>query len=133
MGTFSPIVLFSEVSGRVVDGGKPVAGAKVTQKMIWSDDDSKNVVRHMVTGADGAFHFDAIVRKAGLRRVNLSQPSMLEYIIVEHDGKEYEAWKAGKIDYEPDSELGGRPIRLDCDLARPAESRGGYYGICIAQ
>lgn len=130
---FRPIVLFSEVRGRVVDGDRPVVGATLVQKMIWSDDDSENVVRRVQTGADGAFHFDAIVRKAGWHRISLSQPSMIESIVIEHGGKQYAAWTAAKMTYEPNSELGGRPIRLDCNLSRPVEVRDGYYGICVAR
>lgn len=48
MGVFSRLVLFSEVHGTVLKEGKPVAGAELVQKVVWSDDEDKNPTQHTI-------------------------------------------------------------------------------------
>jgi hypothetical protein len=133
MGTFDPIVLFSEVRGTVLLDGKPVQGAQLVQRVRWSDKADKNPVRLTLTDEHGAFHFPAIERKAGLLRLIPAQPTMLQTLLIRYHDEEYIAWQHSKGSYEPNTELDGQPINLVCELTRQPDFEGKHYGICKAQ
>jgi hypothetical protein len=129
MGVFDRLVLFSEVHGTVLMDGKPVAGAELVQKVVWSDNANEIPVRRTMTDAAGTFSFPAIERKAGLLRLLPAQPTMLQEILIRHQGAEYIAWQHGKNSYNANTELDGRPIRLVCELTRQPDYEGKHYGV----
>lgn len=130
MGAFDRLVLFSEVHGTVLKDGKPVAGAELIQKVVWSENEDKNPVQHAMTDAKGAFWFPAIERSAGLLRLVPAQPTIQQTIMIRYQGVEYVAWLHGKSSYNADTELDGRPLRLVCELTRQPDYEGKHYGIC---
>ena len=130
MGKFDRLVLFSRVQGVVVDHGSPVSGAALTQKIVWSDDDSDNTEVRIQADAQGRFHFEPITRAAGITRMVPHAPMILQTIRITHGGKDYVAWKHGKQSYDDNSELGGRSLLLVCDLSLPPEQVDDHYGIC---
>jgi len=132
MGVFDRLVLFSEVHGTVLKEGKPVAGAELVQKVVWSDDAAQNPTQHTVTDKDGAFTFPAIERKAGLLRLIPAQPTIQQTILIRYEGVEYVAWLHGKSSYNENTELEGRPFRLVCELTHQPDYEGKHYGICKA-
>lgn len=130
MGVFDRLVLFSEVHGTVLKDGKPVAGAELVQKVVWSDDENEIRPQRAVTDGAGAFSFPAITRRAGLLRLIPAQPMMLQTIVIRYRSAEYMAWRHGKDSYEPNTELDGQPLRLVCELNREPGHEGTHYGIC---
>ncbi|TKC80183.1 DUF4198 domain-containing protein [Trinickia terrae] len=132
MGMFDRLVLFSDVHGTVLKDGKPVAGAELIQKVVWSDDENEIPPQRTVTDTTGAFAFPAITRKAGLLRLIPAQPTMLQTILIRYQGVEYIAWQHGKNSYDANTELDGRPITLVCELTRQPDYEGKHYGICKA-
>jgi hypothetical protein len=132
MGAFSRLVLFSEVTGTVLKDGKPVAGAEILQQVDWSDDTDKNPRNRTVTDKNGAFAFPAVEHSAGLARLVPAQPVILQKLLIRYDGVEYEGWLHSKSDYDANSELEGRPLRLVCDLATQPDYEGTHFGICRA-
>lgn len=132
MGLFDRLVLFSEVHGTVLREGKPVAGAELVQKVVWSDDADEIPPQRTTTDGAGAFRFPAIERGAGLRRMIPAQPMMLQTITIYFEGREYLAWRYGKDSYDDRSELGGRPLNLVCELTAAPGHEGKHYGICKA-
>ena len=129
VGVFDKLVLFSEVNGVVLKDGVPVGGAEVVQKIDVSK--PNNVPpRSVVTDANGAFAFDTVSRSAGLRRMIPHEPSISQRLIIKYDGVEYEGWHHGKHSYEMNSELGGRALKLVCDLSTKPDFEGKHYGIC---
>jgi hypothetical protein len=130
MGVFDPLVLFSEVHGTVLDHGKPVEGAELIQKVVWSDDEKENPVQHVLSDRSGAFRFPPIKRRAGLLRLIPAQPVMLQSIDIRYEGVEYEAWKHSKNSYNSNTELDGEPIGLVCELTQKPGYEGKHYGIC---
>ena len=132
MGLFDQLVLFSEVHGTVLRDGKPIAGAQLTQKVVWSDNPDEIPPQHAVTGVDGVVRFPRIERSAGLRRVIPAQPVMLQSITIQFEGTDYLAWRYGKDSYDDLSELEGRPLNLICELTRAPQHEGKHYGICKA-
>lgn len=132
MGVFSRLVLFSEVHGTVLNEGKQVVGAEIVQRMVWSDDDTKNRTHQTVTGKDGAFTFPTIESNAGLLRLIPAQPTIQQTIVIRYQGREYVAWLHGKNSYDANTELDGRPLHLVCELTRQPDYEGKHYGICKA-
>jgi hypothetical protein len=129
-GAFDRLVLFSEVHGTVLKDGKPVAGAELVQRAVWSANDDENPQQRTTTDATGAFRFAPIERAAWLQRLMLGQPWVNQEITIRYQGVEYPAWTFGKGDYDPGTELDGRPLKLVCDLADKPEIEGKHYGVC---
>jgi hypothetical protein len=94
MGTFDRLVLFSEVHGTVLEDGKPVAGAELVQKVVWSDNENEIPPQRTMTDKAGAFSFPAIEHRAGLLRLIPAQPTMLQEILIRYQGAEYIAMAA---------------------------------------
>lgn len=132
MGVFDRLVLFSEVHGTVLKDGKPVAGAEVIQKVVWSDNENDIPRQRAITDETGTFSFPAIERRAGLLRLLPAQPTMQQELLIRYQGAEYIAWQHGKGSYNANTELDGRPIRLVCELTRPPNYERKHYGICRA-
>lgn len=132
MGAFDRLVLFSEVHGTVLKDGKPVEGAELIEKVVWSDNENEIPPQHSVTDAKGAFSFPAIERKAGLLRLIPAQPTIQQTITIKYQGVEYTAWLHGKGSYNANTELDGKPINLVCELTRQPDYEGKHYGICKA-
>jgi hypothetical protein len=132
MGAFDRLVLISEVHGTVLNNGKPVEGAELIEKVVWSDDENEIPPQHAVTDTNGAFGFPAIERKAGLLRLIPAQPTIQQTITIKYQGVEYIAWLHGKTSYNANTELDGKPIHLVCELTRQPDYEGKHYGICKA-
>ena len=132
MGAFDRLVLFSEVHGTVLKDGKPVEGAELIEKVVWSDNENEIPPQRVVTDAKGAFSFPTIERKAGLLRLIPAQPTIQQTITIKYQGVEYTAWLHGKTSYNANTELDGKPIRLECELTRQPDYEGKHYGICKA-
>jgi len=132
MGAFDRLVLFSEVHGTVLKDGKPVEGAELIEKVVWSDNENEIPPQRAVTDAKGAFSFPAIESKAGLLRLIPAQPTIQQTITIKYQGVEYIAWLHGKGSYNANTELDGKPINLVCELTRQPDYEGKHYGICKA-
>ena len=130
MGKFDRLVLFSRVQGKVLDHGVPVPGAELIQKIVWSDEGADNSEVRTHTDAHGHFSFEPITRPAGLTRLVPHAPMILQTIRISHAGRTFVAWKHGKQTYDENSELGGKPLLLLCDLSNPPEQVDYHYGIC---
>ena len=133
MGVFGRLVLFSEVHGTVLKDGKPVAGAELVQKVVWSDDENEIPPQRTVTDETGAFSFPAMTHGAGLLRLIPAQPIMLQTIVIRYRSVEYTAWRHSKDSYDANTELDGRPLKLVCELSREPGYEGTHYGICKAE
>ena len=124
------MVIFSTVQGRVLDNGKPVAGAQIerTFKWAWKDETGSDTA---TTGATGEFALPAIERSSFLGSLLPHEPVIRQSITIRHGGKAYEAWLHNKHSYDNNAELGGKPIRLVCKLETPPQRRSGdICGIC---
>jgi hypothetical protein len=124
------MVIFSAVQGRVLDNGKPVAGAQIerTFKWAWKDESGSDTT---TTGTAGEFTLPAIERSSFLGSLLPHEPVIRQSITIRHGGKAYEAWLYNKHSYANNAELDGKPIRLVCKLENPPQRRhGDIYGIC---
>ncbi|GLQ97849.1 carboxypeptidase-like regulatory domain-containing protein [Dyella mobilis] len=128
MGAFDQLVLFSEVRGTVLIDGRPVQGAELVETAAWSG--NKRALQRTVTDENGAFSLPAIKHPAGLRRIITAAPTVWQEIFINYQGVQYVAWKYGKLNYDINGELDGRPINLLCELTNPPTKDGSRYGIC---
>lgn len=125
----SKMHLFSEVHGVVVEHGIPVAGAVVEQEFRWHWTDEVGKTR-VSTDASGRFAFAAVVRSSLLGSLLPHEPRVQQTLLIKHGGKVFKAWMMDKGDYLANSELGGKPIDLVCDLSVQPSRKGAVYGIC---
>jgi hypothetical protein len=122
-------VLFSPVEGLVTLHGKPVAGAEVVQEVFWSRaKDRPPAVTH--TGPDGRFSLPAQEASSLAASILPVQPNVVQSINLNYQGKTYEIYGLQKADYDLNSENGGRPLRLVCELAGEPAGHGKIFGLC---
>jgi hypothetical protein len=131
MGVPSRWVLFSEVHGKVLVNGEPVAGAEIIETAKISTDTAKNPTQRTTTNAQGIFHFPTLVKKLSLVwRLLPAQPVVIQTIIIRYQGIDYKAWNHGKMTFEANTELDGQPLDFVCELTDKPEYEGTHYGIC---
>jgi hypothetical protein len=120
--------LFSAVSGAITYQGKPVTATKVIRKY----DLNKVIAEHTITNDNGEFHFNAI------RRHSISQLLPIEFvvgqkIVVFHEGEEIEIWSNSKRSTAKNSELGGQPLNLTCELSDSDCLHKEFGGILVTK
>jgi hypothetical protein len=95
-------VLFSAVSGKVLDKGKPVAGLTLTRTVKWKGDTYTDTT---VSGKDGEFAFPVLKQFEILRQVLPAEPLISQSIDTIHQGKAYKIWSLSKGNYDNNGEL----------------------------
>ena len=124
------MVIFSAVSGKVLQDGKPVPGATVEREFRWSWKDEIGT-DSATTGAAGEFSFGRIERSSFLGSLLPHEPVVRQSLTIKVGGKSYEGWLLNKHNYDDNGEVEGKPLRLVCRLeAAPGKHPGGYYGLC---
>jgi hypothetical protein len=115
-------VLFSAISGKVLDKGKPVPGLTLTRTVEWTGD---TFVDTTVTDKEGGFAFPVLKKFNIVRQVLPAEPRIDQSIKTTHKGKEYEIWAHIKANYDNNSEL----FYVDFDSPfDPAKGRGRMMG-----
>ncbi len=111
-------VLFSEVSGRVLLEGRPVANCEIRQSFSWMGVDDGEVTTY--TDDNGCYRFSTIFSRErqprGEKDVFISQTISTRY-----DERTIPLWQTTKYDFLDRSELGGHPIKIVHELT--GESR----------
>ena len=124
------MVIFSAVTGKVLQDGKPVSGASIEREFRWAWKDETGTDK-ATSGIGGEFSFPAVERSSFLGSLLPHEPVVRQSITIRHAGKSYEAWLYNKHNYDDKGELEGKPLRLVCRLENaPQRHAGGYYGIC---
>jgi hypothetical protein len=123
------MVIFSAVTGRVLQAGQPVAGAAIEREFrwAWKEESSKDAV---TTNAAGEFRLPVIERDSLLGTVLPHEPMVRQTILIKHAGRTHKAWLFDKGNYDDNGELKGKPIRLTCRLESQPARRGEVFGIC---
>ena len=125
------MVMFSAVSGKVLQDGKPVAGAVVEREFRWSWK-SETGSDSTQTDASGAFRLPVIERSSLMGSVMPHEPLVRQTILIKHGGKTHKAWMFDKGNYKLDGEL-GKPIVMTCRLEKEPTHTGDVFGICELQ
>lgn len=123
------VVIFSAVSGRLTRGGAPVVGAPVRRSFDWAWG-GETGADATTTDADGRFAFPAIERSSLSAKLAPHQPSIIQTIVFDVAEGAREGWQFQKSNYDRDGELGGRALRLDCELGEPDMRHELHYGFC---
>lgn len=123
------MVLFSAIEGRVLDNGRPVAGAQIERSWRWSWK-SEDGADRTTTAADGRFALPAVVRSSFLGSLLPHEPLVDQIITIVQGGKSYKAWAHFKRSYDDNSENKGRPLRITCRLESEPARRADVFGIC---
>lgn len=123
------MVLWSAMKGRVVMNGKPAAGAVLVRNYFWHWANEKGTDR-TVADATGAFTFPAIEGQSLLGGLLPHQPVIEQDMVIEYQGKSYDAWSFMKGSYKADMENNGHPISVTCRLDAERARHGGITGLC---
>lgn len=121
-------VMFSAMRGIVTQGGKPVEGATVAREYhwAWADKTGKDQTR---TNAQGEFSLPELTDTSLSAKLLPHEPMVKQTVVIQHNGKTYQAWFHLRHDYEANTEL-GKPISVVCDLDKEPARHGDYFGIC---
>jgi hypothetical protein len=92
----------------------------VEREWTWVNRDQRGADR-VVTGADGSFHFPSVPVRSLFAALVPAEPLIEQAIRITVEGRAHSAWEATKRSYAENGELGGRPIRLRCDLGAAPE------------
>lgn len=123
------VVLFSEVEGRLVDAaGTPQPGIRIERIWKWKGKERRDDTN---TGADGIFRFPEITDSSILDGILPHQPVITQDMVAHGPAGRVILWQAGKMSYERNSELQGRPTRLVCRIDAEPNSDGPYWGTCV--
>lgn len=104
--------VFSAVNAKLTIDGTPLAGVTVHRTSDWQ----KEVKETTTTGDDGSFEFPALYQASASKFVPFSEFVAAQSIVVELEGEEYEIWSNAKREPKEDTELGGKPINITCEL-----------------
>jgi hypothetical protein len=120
-------VIFSALTGKVLQNGKPVSGAVLERTFLWHEEQATD---RATTGADGTFSFPRIERGSFLSSLLPSEPLSEQTIMIRYQGKDYKAWYFVKRNYRDNGELDGHPIRMTCRPESEPRLQGKVFGIC---
>lgn len=105
------VVTFSKVEGRVTFKGEPVINAKITRRVV--DSDERNHDDFATTDNHGIFTMPTLYGKSD---GPMQEVYAWQYIFIEFNNEQKEIWFYTKHEKEEHSELNGIPIRLVCEL-----------------
>jgi len=106
------IVISSPFEGRILFGGKPLAGARIERTVKWKDE--TGMTDATTTDENGRFALPLVTESAKLPK--LTQFVAHQEISVIHNDTKYTIWVMGKLGKELYSELGGKPENFRCEL-----------------
>jgi len=105
------VCTFSHVVGTVTLNGQPVKNALVKRSIDWKskfEDSTK-------TDDSGWFELPELSERS-ISKFTFTEIVITQKIIVEYDDKDYIIWLNTKMNAEANSELGGAPLKLTCEL-----------------
>jgi len=123
------MVLWSAMKGRVLLNGKPAAGAVLVRNYSWHWKNEKGSDR-TTTNAGGEFSFLVIEGSLLLGGLLPYEPVIEQDMVIEYQGKSYDAWAYFKHDYKHNDENGGKPIDVTCRLDAERAKHGEVSGLC---
>ncbi len=111
------VVLFSPMEGKLTFEGKSAAGAKIIRTVSWKDEVGETDIFY----ANENGEFNLPIKKETVKIRPMTQFVVHQKIFVYFDEKEYQVWGNGKLDKEKNTEFGGQPKNLCCELTRDPE------------
>lgn len=117
------VVTFSQVEGRVTFKGEPVINAKITRRVV--DSEEKNHDDFATTDSNGVFSMPTLYGKSD---GPMQEVYAWQYIFVEFNNEQKEVWFYTKHEKEEHGELDGIPINLECELTNSERVWEGELG-----
>lgn len=103
--------VFSEVNGTLLFNGKPAAGALVKRTVEYQRKESDETT----ADAEGRFSLPAMYHRSIVKFLP-AEFVAAQTLRVVYEGQEYEIWVNTKRKHEENSELGGLPLNLTCEI-----------------
>lgn len=130
MGFAKTLVLFSDVSGQLVNGdGSPAAGITLERKWTWALK-NKSGTDSTITDADGNFAFGPVTTKSLSAGIIPHQPTTHQEISAKSDAGTIVIWSNSKLNYDLHGEYEGKPLRMQCRADAEPNSTGEFWGTC---
>lgn len=107
------VCTFSSMKAKVTLNGEPVIGAKVTRLTDWKKP-SKDTT---ITDEHGYFELPALFERSIGQTVLPIQFAVSQVVTIDFKENSYEIWVTTKMKTEENSELGGIPLDLTCELS----------------
>jgi hypothetical protein len=124
------ITFFSEVNGRLIDAdGIPQGGIRIERSWRRSPDDDP-VIDETITGPDGAFFFPASTGPRSMVGRLPGTPVIRQEITAFGPDGPVTLWKAVRTNTDPNGELDGRPLNLECRIGVEPDGEGPVWGTC---
>jgi hypothetical protein len=124
------ITFFSESSGLLVDGGgNPQAGIRVVRSWKRTPEDEP-MIDETVTSPSGAFSFPAATGTRPMAGRLPGTPVIRQEITAFGPDGPVTLWKAVKTNLDPNGELEGRPLNLECRIDVEPNGDGPVWGTC---
>lgn len=106
------LTLFSELSLRLMKGGRPLINQEVTQHVEWS---GTSFSRTFFTDEHGFIAASEMAVSRLFGRGGQNNPAH-QFISTRLGDRNYILWDLVKRDFRRNSELDGLPLALDCDI-----------------
>jgi hypothetical protein len=124
------ITFFSEVNGRLLDAdGVPQGGIRIERSWQRSPGDEP-VVDEAVTGPNGTFSFPAATGSRSIFGLLPGTPVIRQEITAFGPDGPVTLWKTVKTNTDPNGELDGRPLNLECRIGMEPDGEGPVWGTC---
>jgi len=107
---------FSEMQIRLTLDGKPASGAKIVRSVNWK----KEIIDTFTADEGGVVNLPAMYDSSITQALPVEFVSS-QVINVEYENKEYKIWVYAKRDPGENSELGGQPFNMTCELTDEAK------------
>jgi len=119
--------VFSAVEVVLTRDGEPVVGAEVTRVSEWQ----KQQTEKAVTDSEGKFSFPALFENSLAGILPFTEFIASQQIVVQIGVESFEIWANGKRSPKNNSELGGVPIKLSCELNEDVRLVEGFGSLLV--
>lgn len=106
------VCVFSSVKARLMKGGEPLSGVRVTRRWHLHEEKQESVM----TDSEGFFEFPALFERSIGHSVLPMELVVGQAMFVELNGEEIKFWSHSKVEPEENSEFDGKMISLSCDM-----------------
>jgi len=130
MALQNTITFFSEISGVLVDAeGAPQGGVRIVRSWKRTPEDVP-MVDETVTSPNGTFSFPAATGRSRMAGLLPGTPVIRQEITAFGPNGPVTLWKTVKTNFDPNGELDGRPLNLECRIDRDPDGDGPVWGTC---
>lgn len=116
--------IFSEMQLKLTLYGAPAVGAKITRSVNW-----KKEITDIFTADEKGFAKLPAMYSSSITQVLPVEFLSSQVIMVEYQGNDYKIWTYAKRDPGENSELGGQPFKLICEISDKPRTERAFNSI----